>query len=170
MMFPQCKIVFEEVPHKFLYQEKKTSLGEGCLSKQTDQNELVRDSRTETQSSLHWFMCYAVCYFANCFICRATCLHRLQFLCPSYTVLSLVPCAEAFLCFSIPAPSFLSSPWASTTAPPFHQPLTSPGQLYHCIRLRIKLCFHMLHCRYPLFLPPILTVGISGPSMWQECW
>lgn len=67
-MCPPFNLVFEETPHKFLYQERKTSLGEGCLSKWTDQMEWGRDRRTQTESSLAWtvkYMLFRLFYFAN---------------------------------------------------------------------------------------------------------
>lgn len=67
-MCPPFNLVFEETPHKFLYQERKTSLGEGCLSKRTDQTEWGRDRRTQTESSLAWtvkYMLFQLFYFAK---------------------------------------------------------------------------------------------------------
>lgn len=39
LMCPTFNLVFKETSREFLYQERKTSLGEGCLSERTDQTE-----------------------------------------------------------------------------------------------------------------------------------
>lgn len=108
MMCPRFNLIYEETPHELLYQERKTSLGEGCLSEQTDQNEWARSRRTETHSSLARTV--KMVLFSGCFSSYfppndhvpAPCL------CLLYIVQSLVPPAKTIHWRS----HSLSFPWS----------------------------------------------------------
>lgn len=97
-MCPRFNLVFEETPREFLYQERKTSLGEGCLSKRTDQTDWVRERRTETESSSPWTV------------------ESMLFGCVILLIVSLVV-ATCLCCFSVLYVSSLASRLFSLSAP-----------------------------------------------------
>lgn len=137
MICPPFNLVFEETPHEFLYEERKTSLGEGCLSERTDLSEWVRERRPITNESM-WFWLW---YFANCLPSSWSCACTI---CSSSVLyVSRLFSGSPFQC---PPPSLL---------PPSSRPLLTS------VHLRIALFSHTALPPPPPLPSPILTVDMS---------
>lgn len=150
-MCPRFNLVLEETPREFLYQERKTSLGEGCLSKQTDQTELVRDREGgQKRRALYPRLLNPcrLCYFANLFP-RSRHVPAPSTVSRTKTLL--------WLCLSAP-----SLPLSFTLLP---GPLPPSTTLFTCASVLMhSVAYHTL----PPFLSPIFTEGMSEHSMCDQ--